>query len=71
MHTEWQALLNGNVTQLSAKRFGDAKTLPAIDVMVRSGYAAVLDGLKHGLDIRYDTVLADGLATLFLLQNDV
>lgn len=52
MHTRWQALLNGNVTQLSSMRLNDAKTIPAVDVMLEDGFVAVVEGLAAGLDIR-------------------
>jgi hypothetical protein len=53
MHTQWQALLNGNITQLSTLRLGDAKSIPAIDVILADGFPAIVDRLKEGLDIEY------------------
>ena len=55
MHTQWQALLNGNVTQLSTLRLGDAKSIPAIDVILADGFPAIVYRLKEGLDIEYGT----------------
>ena len=55
MHTQWQALLNGNITQLSTLRLGDAKSIPAIDVILADGFPAIVDRLKEGLDIQYST----------------
>ena len=45
MHTQWQALLNGNITQLSTLRLGDAKSIPAIDVILADGFPAIVDRL--------------------------
>jgi hypothetical protein len=55
MHTNFQVLLNDNVTRLSALRYGDAKTLPAIDVLLPQGFDSLVNALKQGLDIRYNT----------------
>ncbi|EFN59192.1 hypothetical protein CHLNCDRAFT_50047 [Chlorella variabilis] len=52
-----QALLNGNATQLSTLRLGDAKSIPAVDVMISEGFNAVADVLKQGLDIQYGAVV--------------
>lgn len=62
-----QALLNGNATQLSTLRLGDAKSIPAVDVMISEGFNAVADVLKQGLDIQYgagDYHLPDPALTL-------
>jgi hypothetical protein len=50
-----QSLLNGNVTRVSTLRYGDAKTLPAIDVHIKSGFDAVPKSLMPGLNITYNT----------------
>ncbi|PRW58489.1 amine oxidase [Chlorella sorokiniana] len=59
MNTNYQSLLNGNVTQLSVARLGDAKSIPAVDVMLKDGFPALVDALvaKGGLDIRKNTVV--------------
>lgn len=67
-HTAYQTLLNGNLTALSALRYGDAKVLPAVDVLLKRGFDHLTDLLKVGLDIRYSTPVvgvaqtADGVA---------
>ncbi|KAI7844576.1 hypothetical protein COHA_001934 [Chlorella ohadii] len=59
MNTNYQSLLNGNITQLSVARLGDAKSIPAVDVMLRDGFPALIDALvaKGGLDIRMSTIV--------------
>lgn len=49
-----QNLLNGNVTKLSALRYGDAKTLPATDVHLKPGFDAIPKGLLPGLNVTYN-----------------
>jgi hypothetical protein len=41
-----------------APRYGDAKTLPAQDVLIRTGYDSILDHMLPGLDVRYNEVVA-------------
>jgi hypothetical protein len=50
-----QTLLNANVTQLSMLRYGDAKTLPAVDVLLQPGYDSVVKRLMPGLPVRYNS----------------
>lgn len=50
-----QNLLNGNVTRVSTLRYGDAKTLPAIDVHLKDGFDAVPIKLLPGLNVNYNT----------------
>jgi hypothetical protein len=50
-----QNLLSGNVTRVSTLRYGDAKTLPAIDVHLRDGLDSVPKKLMQGLNITYNT----------------
>lgn len=50
-----QNLLSGNVTRVSTLRYGDAKTLPAIDVHIKDGLDAVPKRLMQGLNVTYDT----------------
>lgn len=57
MHTNFQTLLNANITQLSTLRYGDAKVIPAIDVMLKDGFDATIEIMKKGTDIRYNTVV--------------
>jgi hypothetical protein len=40
-------------------RYGDAKTLPAIDVLFKDGFDSVVDSLKRGLDIRYGAAVGE------------
>lgn len=54
-HTGFQVLLNANISKLSTLRYGDAKTLPAIDVLLKNGFDSLTDILKQGLDIKYNT----------------
>ncbi|KAL4431128.1 hypothetical protein ABPG75_006384 [Micractinium tetrahymenae] len=58
IHTNYQALLNGNLTALSTLRLGDAKSIPAVDVMLRDGFPSVCRALLPGLDVRYSTAVA-------------
>lgn len=55
IHTNYQALLNGNLTALSTLRLGDAKSIPAVDVMLRDGFPSLCRALLHGLDVWYST----------------
>lgn len=55
MNTNFQVLLNDNITRLSALRYGDAKTLPAIDVLLPQGFDSLVNALKQGVDVRYNT----------------
>lgn len=50
-----QNLLNGNVTRVSTLRYGDAKTLPAVDVHLKPGFDAVPLRLLPGLNVTYNT----------------
>jgi hypothetical protein len=50
-----QNLLSGNVTRVSTLRYGDAKTLPAIDVHLWDGLDSVPKKLMQGLNITYNT----------------
>jgi hypothetical protein len=59
-HTSYQVLLNANMTDLSTLRYGDAKTLPAIDVLLENGFDSLTNILKMEptpLDIRYNTTV--------------
>ena len=47
-----QSLLNGNLSALSAARLGDAKSIPAVDVMLADGFPAATAVMAAGLDIR-------------------
>ncbi|KAL4419167.1 hypothetical protein ABPG77_004890 [Micractinium sp. CCAP 211/92] len=58
IHTNYQALLNGNLTALSTLRLGNAKSIPAVDVMLRDGFPALCHALLPGLDVRYSTAVA-------------
>lgn len=55
MQTTFQVLLNANISALSALRYGDAKIIPAVDVFVQNGFDSLVDALKPGLDIRYNS----------------
>jgi hypothetical protein len=50
-----QTLLNANVSQLSTLRYGDAKTLPAVDVLLQPGYDSIVKALLPGLNIKYNS----------------
>jgi hypothetical protein len=50
-----QNLLSGNVTRVSTLRYGDAKTLPAIDVHIKEGFDEIARQLLPGLNISYNT----------------
>jgi len=50
-----QNLLSGNVTRVSTLRYGDAKTLPAIDVHLKPGFDAVPIKLLNGINVTYNT----------------
>lgn len=50
-----QTLLNANVTRVSTLRYGDAKTLPAIDVHLTEGFDAVPMKLLPVLNVSYST----------------
>ncbi|PSC69507.1 amine oxidase [Micractinium conductrix] len=58
LHNNYQVLLNGNVTDLSTVRLGDAKSVPAADVMFKAGFPSIVRELARGLDVRYETVVA-------------
>lgn len=51
-HANYQVLLNGNLTDLSTLRYGDAKTLPALDVFLFNGFDILVKIQTPGLDIR-------------------
>ncbi|GBF93957.1 hypothetical protein Rsub_06206 [Raphidocelis subcapitata] len=59
LHTRMQVLLNANASELSALRYGDAKTLPAEDVLIEGGMDALTDDLARGLDVRLGTVVTN------------
>jgi hypothetical protein len=59
-----QTLLNANVTQLSTLRYGDAKTLPAVDVLLQPGYDEVVKKLLPGLAVRYNSSEQRGCGAL-------
>lgn len=54
-----QVLLNGNVTDLSVLRYGDAKTLPALDVFLFNGFDSLVELQTPGLDIRLESPVAE------------
>lgn len=54
-HANYQVLLNGNLTDLSTLRYGDAKTLPALDVFLYKGFDILVKIQAQGLDIRLET----------------
>jgi Flavin containing amine oxidoreductase len=59
-HTSYQILLNANLTTLSTLRYGDAKTLPAIDVLLMDGFDTLTNKMKmepSPLDIRYNVTV--------------
>ena len=59
-HTAYQVLLNANMTKLSALRYGYAKTLPAIDVLLMDGFDTLTNTMKMyptPLDIRYNSTV--------------
>lgn len=55
VHANYQVLLNGNLTELSTLRYGDAKTLPALDVFLFNGFDILVKIQTPGLDIRLET----------------
>lgn len=57
-HVNYQALLNGNLTDLSTLRYGDAKTLPALDVFLYNGFDSLVKNMLPGLDVRYENPVA-------------
>lgn len=59
LHANYQVLLNGNVTDLSVLRYGDAKTLPALDVFLYNGFDSLVKLQTPGLDIRLNTVVME------------
>lgn len=54
VHANYQVLLNGNLTDLSTLRYGDAKTLPALDVFLFNGFDILVKIQTPGLDIRLE-----------------
>ena len=54
VHANYQVLLNGNLTNLSTLRYGDAKTLPAEDVFLFNGFDILVKIQTPGLDIRLE-----------------
>lgn len=54
-----QNLLSGDVTRVSTLRYGDAKTLPAIDVHIKEGFDEIARQLLPGLNVSYDTVVTN------------
>jgi len=59
LHANFQVLLNGNVTDLSVLRYGDAKTLPALDVFLFNGFDSLVKLQTPGLDIRLESPVAE------------
>jgi monoamine oxidase len=59
LHANYQVLLNGNTTNLSTLRYGDAKTLPALDVFLFNGFDALVKLQTPGLDIRLSTPVTE------------
>lgn len=55
INVNYQVLLNGNLTDLSTLRYGDAKTLPALDVFLYNGFDSLVKNMAPGLDIRLNT----------------
>ena len=55
VNVDFQVLLNGNLTDLSSLRYGDAKTLPALDVFLYNGFDSLVKNMEPGLDIRLET----------------
>lgn len=55
LNVYYQVLLNGNVTNLSTLRYGDAKTLPALDVFLFNGFDALVKMQTPGLEILLST----------------
>lgn len=55
-----QNLLNANITRASALRYGDAKTLPAVDVHLQPGFDSVPLRLLPGIQVSYNTGAAQG-----------
>ncbi|KAI8103236.1 hypothetical protein M9435_004577 [Picochlorum sp. BPE23] len=51
-HANYQVLLNANLTDLSTLRYGDAKTLPALDVFLYNGFDILAKIQAQGLDVR-------------------
>ncbi|WPT16956.1 Polyamine oxidase 4 [Picochlorum sp. SENEW3] len=54
-HANYQVLLNANLTDLSTLRYGDAKTLPALDVFLYNGFDILAKIQAQGLDVRLRT----------------
>ena len=59
LHASYQVLLNGNVTDLSVLRYGDAKTLPAEDVFLYNGFDSLVEMQTPGLDIRLNSPVVE------------
>ena len=59
LHANYQVLLNGNVTDLSVLRYGDAKTLPAQDVFLYNGFDSLVGLQTPGLDIRLNSPVVE------------
>lgn len=59
LHANYQVLLNGNVTDLSVLRYGDAKTLPALDVFLVNGFDTLVKLQTPGLDIRLNSSVVE------------
>lgn len=59
LHASYQVLLNGNVTDLSVLRYGDAKTLPALDVFLYNGFDSLVELQTPGLDIRLNSPVVE------------
>jgi hypothetical protein len=47
--------LNANITRASALRYGDAKTLPAVDVHLQPGFDSVPLRMLPGIQVSYNT----------------
>ena len=53
-----------NRPTLAHRRYGDAKVIPAIDVMLKDGFDATIEIMKKGTDIRYNTGAPSAAALL-------
>jgi hypothetical protein len=50
---------------VSALRYGDAKTLPAIDVHLKDGFDEVPRRMLPGLNVEYNTGAVDACSLFF------
>lgn len=51
-YSGYELLLNANATNLSSLRYGDAKTVPALDKFVVDGMDSLVKNMVPGIDIR-------------------